>query len=172
MRIHLRKIYISANTIASIAFLPQASASTDVRDNKPPLSSVVATEEGDGLIMPLSGASTLSSTGKEVSVLDGTGRALETLPATARHASGHSIGFYYRKISDKKLEVMRTTVDGFVAYGWWDSWGKCAAGVVGGAITGGLGGAAGASVIPGVGTAVGGSIGAIGGGLMGAAAAC
>ena len=55
---------------------------------------------------------------------------------------------------------------------WWSSWGKCAAGIVGGAIIGGLTGAAAASVIPGLGTTAGCIIGGIGGGLSGAAAAC
>jgi len=56
---------------------------------------------------------------------------------------------------------------------WWKRWGKCAAGVVGGTITGGIagcgvGGSFGA--IPGC-VAVG-VVGAIGGGLVGAAASC
>lgn len=55
---------------------------------------------------------------------------------------------------------------------WWDSWGKCAAGVVGGGILGGLTGAGAGSVVPAIGTAAGGVAGAIGGGLSGAAAAC
>jgi len=65
--------------------------------------------------------------------------------------------------------------------GWWDSWGKCAAGILGGAIsTGGAGVLAGAAVgtvaLPVVGTVsgavVGGIAGAIGGGLTGAATFC
>ncbi len=64
---------------------------------------------------------------------------------------------------------------------WWCSWGKCAAGIVGGAVTGaatlGLGGAAvGTVALPIIGTvsagAVGAVAGAIGGGLTGAVAAC
>ena len=54
------------------------------------------------------------------------------------------------------------------AFSFW----RCAAGVVGGAILGGLTGAAAGSVIPAIGTTAGGVWGAIGGGLTGAAAAC
>ncbi len=56
--------------------------------------------------------------------------------------------------------------------GWWDDWGKCAAGILGGAGGGALGGGAAGSVIPGVGTLAGGIIGGISGALTGAAAAC
>lgn len=65
--------------------------------------------------------------------------------------------------------------------GWWDDWGKCAASIAGGAITGattlGLAGAAvGTVVLPVVGTVSAGAVGAIGGGiggaLTGAAAGC
>lgn len=65
--------------------------------------------------------------------------------------------------------------------GWWDDWGKCAAGIVGSAITTGatlgLGGAAvGTVALPVVGTvsgaAVGAVAGAIGGALVGAATFC
>ena len=55
---------------------------------------------------------------------------------------------------------------------WWCKWGKCAAGILGGAATGGLTGAITGSAVPGVGTAAGGIIGAIGGGLSGAATYC
>ena len=64
---------------------------------------------------------------------------------------------------------------------WWSSWGKCAAGILGGAGTGaltfGLGGAAvGTVTLPVVGTVAAGAVGAIGGaiagGLTGAAASC
>lgn len=57
--------------------------------------------------------------------------------------------------------------------GWWSCWGKCAAGIAGGAITGALGGAAIAGVpTVGIGAVPGAIIGGIGGGLTGAAAAC
>jgi hypothetical protein len=64
---------------------------------------------------------------------------------------------------------------------WWQSWGKCTAGILGGAVTGagtlGLAGAAvGTVALPVVGTvsagAVGAIAGAIGGGLTGAVASC
>lgn len=54
----------------------------------------------------------------------------------------------------------------------WDDWGKCAAGIVGGAGGGFLGGAAAGSAVPWLGTVVGGVVGGISGGLGGAAAAC
>lgn len=65
--------------------------------------------------------------------------------------------------------------------GWWDSWGKCAAGIIGGAGSVGIGYAlagagAGTIVLPVVGTVavavVAGVAGAVFGGLAGAAAAC
>jgi hypothetical protein len=56
--------------------------------------------------------------------------------------------------------------------GWWASWGKCAAGIVGGAGLGGLAGGAAGSVIPVLGTGIGAGIGAVSGALSGAAAAC
>ena len=51
-------------------------------------------------------------------------------------------------------------------------WGKCAAAVSGGGITGALGGAAAGSVVPALGTSIGAVIGAVGGALSGAAAGC
>jgi len=59
-----------------------------------------------------------------------------------------------------------------IAGGWWASWGKCAAGIVGGGILGGLAGGAAGSVIPILGTTAGGIVGIIGGGLTGASQAC
>lgn len=65
--------------------------------------------------------------------------------------------------------------------GWWDSWGKCAADIVGGIGSGGLGGAAvggvGCTVVlPIIGTVacgvVGGVIGGVSGGLLGAVVGC
>jgi len=56
--------------------------------------------------------------------------------------------------------------------GWWASWGRCAAGVVGGAGLGALGGGAAGSVIPVLGTTAGLIVGGIAGGLSGAAASC
>ncbi|MFL9024823.1 MULTISPECIES: Blp family class II bacteriocin [Bacillus] len=56
--------------------------------------------------------------------------------------------------------------------GWWNSWGKCVAGTIGGAGTGGLGGAAAGSAVPVIGTGIGGAIGGVSGGLTGAATFC
>ncbi|GAB4131709.1 MAG: hypothetical protein OHK0045_09520 [Raineya sp.] len=56
--------------------------------------------------------------------------------------------------------------------GWWSCWGKCVAGIAGGAITGGLGGAAAGSIVPVLGTGWGAALGAVGGGLTGAATFC
>ncbi|MTI89256.1 MAG: bacteriocin [Balneolaceae bacterium] len=64
---------------------------------------------------------------------------------------------------------------------WWDSWGRCAAGTLGGAGLGalsgaGVGGAGCTVVLPIVGTVacgtVGGVVGGVSGALAGAAAAC
>ncbi len=54
----------------------------------------------------------------------------------------------------------------------WPKWLRCAAGIVGGALLGGLEGASAGSVVPVIGTVGGGIIGIIGGGLVGGAAAC
>lgn len=56
---------------------------------------------------------------------------------------------------------------------WWDSWGKCATSIIGGAVTGattlGLAGAAvGTVALPVVGTVAGGTVGAVGGAVGGA----
>ncbi|NIG56515.1 hypothetical protein [Chitinophaga sp. Cy-1792] len=55
--------------------------------------------------------------------------------------------------------------------GWWPYWGKCAAGILGGAIMGGLQGGAYATPTV-VGIPVGIALGVIGGGLLGGSAAC
>ena len=55
---------------------------------------------------------------------------------------------------------------------WWTSWGKCAAAILGGAGTGGLGGAAVGSAVPGLGTLAGAIAGAISGAFTGAVAGC
>jgi hypothetical protein len=56
--------------------------------------------------------------------------------------------------------------------GWWSSWGKCAAGILGGAGLGALTGAGAGSLLPAVGTTIGGIAGGIFGGLAGAATSC
>ncbi len=55
---------------------------------------------------------------------------------------------------------------------WWTSWGKCAAGILGGAGLGALTGLAAGSVVPALGTTAGAIIGGVAGGLLGAATAC
>lgn len=55
--------------------------------------------------------------------------------------------------------------------GWWESWGKCAAGIIGGAGLGGLAGAAVTSPTV-VGIPVGTAVGVVSGALSGAAATC
>ncbi len=56
--------------------------------------------------------------------------------------------------------------------GWWDSWGKCAAGIVGNAGLGFLAGGAAGSAFPLVGNIGGAIIGTIFGGITGGAAVC
>lgn len=56
--------------------------------------------------------------------------------------------------------------------GWWDTWGKCAAAILGGAGVEGLGGAGIGSVVPGLGTIAGAIIGAISGAFTGAVVGC
>lgn len=72
----------------------------------------------------------------------------------------------------KTLNVDRPQTIGYTTFGWWDSWGKCAAGTAGGAGTGALGGAGVGSAVPVIGTTIGGVIGGVSGALTGAAAAC
>jgi len=55
---------------------------------------------------------------------------------------------------------------------WWQRWGRCAAGIVGGTGLGVLTGAAAGSVVPALGTVAGGILGGIFGGLSGASVAC
>ncbi|MFO8233892.1 MAG: hypothetical protein R6U04_00610 [Bacteroidales bacterium] len=57
-------------------------------------------------------------------------------------------------------------------HNWWDSWGRCAAGIVDGAGLGALTGGAAASVIPVLDTTAEVTVGGVSGGLSGAAAAC
>lgn len=71
---------------------------------------------------------------------------------------------------NNNLDIISPKV--FQSKGWWDSWGKCAAGIVGGVIGGGLVGGAAGSVIPILGTTGGLIVGGIGGGLAGAAEYC
>ncbi len=56
--------------------------------------------------------------------------------------------------------------------GWWQCWGKCTFGILGGALFGGLEGASAGSAVPVVGTVGGGVIGVISGGIGGAIAGC
>jgi hypothetical protein len=94
------------------------------------------------------------------------------------------IDYSLQIISNKYYNSSNKTNNVFLntnSFDWWKSWGKCAASIVGGAITGsttlGLAGAAvGTIALPVVGTVAGGAVGAIGGGiggaLTGAAAGC
>lgn len=108
----------------------------------------------------------------------------------------NKILFVFRKnsdnISDSEFKSIRTSIliashiiDLYLqekelqTRGFWDSvrshwnkWGKCASGIIGGALTEGLAGALGGSVVPAVGTTIGGVVGAIGGGFTGASLAC
>ncbi len=113
---------------------------------------------------------------------------LETLPSTASSDQRGTVRLQYELVSPSVVRVIvnpsshdQSPGDKAVPYGWWKDWGKCAAGIAGGAVSGattvGLGGAAvGAVTIPIAGSVPGGAIGAvgggIGGGLTGAVAAC
>lgn len=55
---------------------------------------------------------------------------------------------------------------------WWEKWGRCAAGILGGTGAGGIGGAAAGSVLPGLGTVAGAIAGALCGAFSGAVAGC
>lgn len=89
-----------------------------------------------------------------------------------------------QSITDTEFELINVSIfiashiidvylqEEFITKGWWDSWGKCAAGITGGTLGGGLAGGAAGSVLPVLGTTAGAIVGAISGGLTGAAAAC
>lgn len=85
---------------------------------------------------------------------------------------------HYINTYSTSVEFMQNNIDVLIneenqkASSWWDSWGKCASGIVGNAILGGLSGAGIGTVVPGVGTTAGAVIGAIGGGISGASSSC
>lgn len=56
--------------------------------------------------------------------------------------------------------------------GWWESWGKCAAAILGGAGIEGLAGAGIGTIVPGLGNLTGAIIGAISGAFTGAVLGC
>lgn len=87
-------------------------------------------------------------------VRDPQGNVTETMPTGATDSHGEEIGFFYEKISDSRLLVVKTDPNGTVTYGWWSDWGKCVVGTAGSAIGG---------------AAAGGGWGAVGGGMVGAA---
>jgi hypothetical protein len=73
-----------------------------------------------------------------------------------------------RALGQLRADGLAMQTLGVEAFSFW----RCAAGVIGGAVLGGLNGAAAGSVIPGVGTTAGGVVGAVAGGLVGASASC
>ncbi|MDO5077885.1 hypothetical protein [Corynebacterium sp.] len=114
-----------------------------------------------------------------VSVVDD-GDVLEELPTEGVNKQGQKITFHYELQPDNILLVSIADEHGNVNEGWWDDWGRCAAGTVGGTGTGAIAGAGTAAGIGAVGGpwgvgagAIGGGIaGGISGGLTGAAASC
>jgi hypothetical protein len=82
----------------------------------------------------------------------------------ALYEAQHPVRFVYESASVTAFDFSANQPCLGSANGWWQSWGKCAAGTTGGAILGGLSGA-------GLGP-VGAGLGAVGGGLAGAAASC
>lgn len=78
---------------------------------------------------------------------------------------------FYASDNFRLSKVVKGPNGDLTSLGWWDSWGKCAAGIVGGAGLGGLSGA-GATAITVVGIPAGVVVGVIAGGLAGAAASC
>lgn len=108
----------------------------------------------------------------EVEIIDSNNNVRETLPSTATDQDGETVTFLYEIKDPQTIEVVRADEFGFVNYGWWDSWGRCAAGTIGGTGGGAIGGAAAGTVVPILGNGVGAIVGGVSGGLTGAAASC
>lgn len=105
---------------------------------------------------------------------------VEELPTEGVNKQGQKITFHYELQPGNILLVSIADEFGNVNEGWWDDWGRCAAGTAGGTGTGAIAGAGtgagiGAAGGPwgvGAGAIGGGIVGGISGGLTGAAASC
>lgn len=130
-------------------------------------------DNGRALSIELSdGAQFESLPDGSINVIDDSGQVVDTLPETATNAAGEKVNFSYSLIDSSTLKVDQNDADGYVSYGWWDSWGRCTAGVVGGTGGGALAGAGVGTTVPVIGTTIGGVVGGVSGGLTGAAASC
>lgn len=130
------------------------------------------TADGAGLEISLVDGTHFAQSHNAIEVLDAAGNVVEALPATAKDKNGSDVRFVYTQRSDSQLRVDVVSANGVTTYGWWGDWGKCAAGIAGGAGTEGLAGAGVGSAVPGIGTATGAAVGGVAGALTGAAAAC
>lgn len=113
--------------------------------------------DGRDLLISLKHGATFAQQNDDVVVRDAAGNLVETLPTSAVNKEGNTIGFYYTLKNGNQLQITQTAADGFVTYGWWSDWGKCAVGTGGSALVAG---------------AASGGWGALGGGMVGAATFC
>ncbi|SDS44803.1 hypothetical protein SAMN04488539_1696 [Corynebacterium timonense] len=149
------------NTLAAVlvaaAIIPAGAASAQDTRQLATSYSLSAVNEGRDVVVSLEDGFSFDTIDGQTVVRDPQGVVSEAMPTGATDSDGEEIGFFYEKISDSELLVVKTGPNGTVAYGWWSDWGKCVAGTAGSAIGGG---------------AAGGPWGAVGGGLVGAATFC
>lgn len=143
---------IAAPAIAATVTDP---ATTETREND--VAVFATANNGRDLLISLKHGATFAQQGQDVVVKDAAGNVTETLPKTAVNNEGDTVGFYYTVKNDNQLQVTQTGSGGFVTYGWWSDWGKCAVGTGGSALVAG---------------AASGGWGALGGGMVGAATFC
>lgn len=164
----LKNAAAAALAAAAIATAGTAHAETA----GPQEAAYTPTADGAGLEVSFVDGTHFAQSHGAVEVVDAAGNVVEVLPATARDKDGSDVRFVYTQRSDSQLRVDVVSANGVTTYGWWGDWGKCAAGIAGGAGTEALGSAAVGSAVPGIGTATGAVVGGVAGALTGAATAC
>lgn len=174
------------DTIHSLEASSQVNRTSASPSAAPEHFTYTAQADGDALLLRVSPEVNFAKQGGVIAVKIGE-NTLETLPLTVSRGKRGLTHLRYEFVSPSVVRVAPTLDtqdrpgDSPANYGWWKDWGKCAAGIVGGAstgaTTGGLGGAAvGTVTVPILGSVPGAAVGAagggIGGGLTGAVAAC
>lgn len=145
-----------AAALVTAAMIPGVATAQDA-EQPATRYSLSAANEGRDVVIALEDGSSFDTIDGKAVVKDPQGHVTETMPTGAANSKGNEIGFFYKKISDNELLVVKTGPDGTTVYGWWDDWGRCVAGTTGSTIGG---------------AAAGGPWGAVGGGLVGAATFC